>query len=77
MALCDQLKARISDVHITKIHLSEAVVAKLVGYQTNRPIENNAETITMKITCQWPTELSHFWPLILSHFSREKSLIQF
>jgi len=27
--------------------------------------------------CQWPTELSHFWPLILSHFSREKSLIQF
>jgi hypothetical protein len=27
-------------------------------------------------SCQWPTELSHFWPLILSHFSREKSLIQ-
>ena len=22
--------------------------------------------------CQWPTELSHFRPLILSHFSREK-----
>ena len=28
-------------------------------------------------TCQWPTELSHYWPLILSHFPREKSLIQF
>jgi hypothetical protein len=27
--------------------------------------------------CQWPTELSHYWPLILSHFPREKSLIQF
>ena len=27
--------------------------------------------------CQWPTELSHFRPLILSHFSREKSLVQF
>jgi hypothetical protein len=27
--------------------------------------------------CQWPTELSHYWPLILSHFSREKSLVQF
>ena len=26
--------------------------------------------------CQWPTELSHFWPLILSHFSREKLIIQ-
>ena len=28
-------------------------------------------------SCQWPTELSHYWPLILSHFPREKSLIQF
>jgi hypothetical protein len=29
------------------------------------------------VGCQWPTELSHYWPLILSHFPREKSLIQF
>jgi hypothetical protein len=26
--------------------------------------------------CQWPTEMSHFRPLILSHFSREKLIIQ-
>ena len=26
--------------------------------------------------CQWPTELSHYRPLILSHFSREKLIIQ-
>jgi hypothetical protein len=35
---------------------------------------NNPKRII--VGCQWPTELSHFRPLILSHFSREKSLIQ-
>ena len=40
----------------------------------------NAEADATKMpydvfACQWPTELSHFCPLILSHFSREKSLI--
>ena len=33
--------------------------------------------LCLSYRCQWPTELSHFRPLILSHFSRAKLLIQF
>jgi len=57
------------------------VVKRLAGFLGRSPDTASVEDLRryqlhLVDHCQWPTELSHYRPLILSHFSREKLIIQ-
>jgi hypothetical protein len=75
-----QLQADIShDVRAQLDSLFYNIDSSVVPYIQKRKRDNHHayDVDIIGYWCQWPTELSHFWPLILSHFSREKSLVQF
>jgi serine/threonine-protein kinase HipA len=62
-------------------YASYETFAEIIRHRFDNP-KNTLEELFSRLVfnilcgCQWPTELSHFRPLILSHFSREKLIIQ-